>query len=351
MLYSWFDADTIILNPSVPWTLFLPPSEFDEIHLLATQDFNGFNAGMAIFRVHEWSVQMLSETIALRQLLPDVKFEHFDQGALRWVFEREGYAEHLIYQPHHWWNSFGLNRKPYDTDAFTLHFAGVDCCGQEESRGTVMGRWLDIVESKPETYVVELEKTKLPKEVEEYWALLSKAKKTMKDAHMKKGSSRELQAAKQDLWAYYTLRADNATEVSLAIKKVEDIMAQVGVDPEKPKEPSLNPAEQAIKDAEIKKNAEDRAKQIEQKKKEVEAAKKDNAAKKEEESKKEDEPAEKDAASEKKGEKQGKKEEASAKKEAVEAKKKAAQAEAEAEAAATKKGPAPPAKRASRPRP
>ena len=316
VIYRWFDADTIILNSAVPWTLFLPPSDFNEIHLLATQDFNGFNAGMAIFRVHEWSVQMLAETVALRQLRPDAHFEHYDQGAFRWVFEREGYIEHVLYQPHNWWNSFGLNRLPYETDAFTLHFAGVDCCGQEESKGTVMGRWLDIVENEPQSYEVELEKTKLPKEVQDYWALLKKAKKTLKDAASAEDNPRQLQTATAELWGTYALHADNATEVSSAIQKVENVMAKVGVESEKPPEPDLNPTEQALKEAEIKKNAEDKAKQKAQAKKEAEE--------------KEEKPAEKEAG---KKEEKPKKEEGATKKEAVEAEKKSAQAKEEAAAA------------------
>lgn len=314
--YRWFDADTIILNSAVPWTLFLPPSDFDEIHLLGTQDFNGFNAGMAIFRVHEWSVQMLSETLALRQLRPDVHFEHYDQGALRWVMEKEEYAEHVVYQPHNWWNSFGLAREPYDTDAFTLHFAGVDCCGQPESKGTVMGRWLDVVENTPQKYAVELGKTKLPKEVEDYWSLLKKAKTTMMGVDSAKGSSRALQVAKSELWGYYLRRADNATEVSMAIKKVEGIMAQEGAKPVKQAEPSSNPTEETFKDAEKEKNAANKAKQKAQAKKEGESAKEEK--------------------------KPATKEEASTKKEAVEANKKAAQAKEEAIPA--KKEPALPAK-------
>ena len=308
------------MNPDVPWTLFLPPSDFDEIHLLATQDQNGFNAGMAILRVNEWSVQMLAETLALRQLLPDVKFQHYDQGALRWVMERQGYAEHVIYQPHDWWNAFGLNRQPYDTDAFTLHFAGADCCGQEDSKGTVMGRWLDIVENDPQQYAMELEKIKLPKAVEDYWALMRKAKKTLKDAVNVEKTSPALEIAKNELWGYYSLRGDNATGVSIARKKVEDIMAEVEVEPGKPSEPSLNPAEEALKEAEIKKNAEDKAKQKAQ-------------AEKGGDVKKEDKPWENEAASGKKEEQSGKKEEVAAKKEAVEANKKAAHAEEEKAAA------------------
>ena len=281
---------------------------------------------MAIFRVHEWSVQMLSETLALRQLRPEVQFEHYDQGALRWVMERDGYAEHVIYQPHDWWNAFGLAREPYQTDAFTLHFAGVDCCGQPESKGTVMGRWLDIVENRPQEYAVELEQTKLPKAVEEYWALLKKAKKTMKDIENAKDNPRELQIAKSDLWAYYTWHADNATAISMAIKKTEDIIAGVGVKQGNEAKPFSNPTEDALKEAERQNNAANKAKQKAQ-------------AKEGESAKKEEKPAEKEAASKTKEEKFAKNEEASPEKEAVESKKKAAPAKK----APAKKEPAPPA--------
>lgn len=277
---------------------------------------------MAIFRVSQWSVQMLAETLAVRQLVPGFDTHIDDQGALRWVMERQGYAEHVIYQPHSWWNSFGLNSPPYDTEAFMLHFAGADCCGQEESKGTVMGRWLDIVENNPQQYAMELEKTKLPKEVEDYWALLRKAKKTMKHAHDVEPGSRALQTAQNELWGSYSLRGDNATEVSIGIKKVEDIMAQIGVEPGKPSK------EEALKKAETKQNAEDKAKQT--------AQAKEESAKKAEEARKDDKPAGKEAASEKK-------EEVAAKKEAVEANKQAAHAEEEK--AAAKKEAAAPAKK------
>ena len=248
---SWFDADTIILNPAVPWTIFFPPPELDEIHILATQDQNGFNAGMIMFRVHEWTVQALSEALALRQLRPEVKIDFYDQGALKWVMERKGYEEHVIYQPHNWWNAFGLEGKPYGTDAFMLHFAGVDCCGQLEDKGTVMGRWLDIVENTPEQYVVELEKTKLPKEVADFWALAKKAKKTLMDADDAKDSSRELQVATSELWDSYSRHADNATNVTMAIEKLERIMAPVEV-----AETKKNPADQAKQEVQAKKEGE-----------------------------------------------------------------------------------------------
>ena len=193
-----------------------------------------------MFRVHEWTVQALSETLALRQLRPEVHIDFYDQGAIKWVIERKRYEEHVIYQPHNWWNAFGLEGKPYGTDAFMLHFAGVDCCGQLEDKGTVMARWLDIVENTPEEYAVELEKTKLPKEVADFWALAKKAKKALMDADNAKDSSRELQIARSELWDSYSRHAYNATNVTMAIEKVERVMAPVEV-----VETKKNPADQA----------------------------------------------------------------------------------------------------------
>lgn len=335
MWNSWFDADTIILNPAVPWTVFFPPPDFDDIHILATQDQNHFNAGMVIFRVHEWTVQALSEALALRQLRPEVQFDFFDQGALRWVIERQGYEEHVIYQPHNWWNSFGLEGKPYATDAFMLHFAGVDCCGQLEDKGTVMARWLDIVENTPEQYAEELEKTKLPKEVEDFWALARKAKKTIGNADDAKDSSRELQVARSELWGTYSRHADHTANLTMAIEKVENIMAQVKVAGTKG-----NPADKAKQEVQAKKEGESAKEEGKPAEKAEASAKQDTSVKEDVSAKKDGKPVEKEEASSKQD--ASGKEDVAAKEEAVKAKKKSQQAEMEA--AKTRKEPAPPPK-------
>ena len=284
---------------------------------------------MAILRVNEWSVHVLSETIALGSLRPEVHVEHFDQGAFRAVFEQEGYAEHVLYQPHNWWNSFGLAREPYDTDAFTLHFAGVDCCGQPDSKETVMSRWLDIVENKPQEYAVELEKTKLPKQVDDYWALLKKAKKMMEEVNPVEENSSELQTARAQLSNAYLRHADNATEISMSMKKVEGITARLGAEPGKQSEPSSNSIGDSFAEAEVKANTPEKSKQ----KAQAEAPKAEKSAKKEGDSSKNEE-------------KPAKAEEASITSEAVDAGKKEAQARKEA--ASAKKEPAPPPAKNSR---
>ena len=284
-----------------------------------------------MFRVHEWTAQALSEALALRQLRPEVKIDFYDQGALKWVMEREGYDEHVIYQPHNWWNAFGLEGKPYGTDRFMLHFAGVDCCGQLEDKGTVMGRWLDIVENTPEEYAVELEKTKLPREVADFWALAKKAKRTLMDADNAMDSSRELQVATSDLWHSFSRYAYNATNVTMAIEKVERIMAPMEV-----AETKKNPADQAKQEVQAKKEGEPAKQEVKPAKKEEKPAEKEEKAveKEEKPAEKEKKPAEKVEAFPK--------EDAPAKKEALKAKNKTSQAEMEA--AKARKEPAPPPK-------
>ena len=227
-MIRWFDADTVILNPSVPWSLFLPPADFEDIHFLGSQDQNGFNAGMMMVRVHEWSVNMLAEVVALRQLRPEAKFDFYDQGATRWVNERPGYEEHLTYQPHDWWNAFGQSGEPYNTDRFMLHFAGVDCCGQPEKKTTVMGRWLDMVENHPEKHEMPMANTTYPAQVEQYWKTFKAARTAMERAKKweeeKHSTPENLKKATGELKELTLRKADNMKAVEEATKKVMDII-------------------------------------------------------------------------------------------------------------------------------
>ena len=237
----------MILNPNVPWSIFLPPADFEEIHLLASKDHNGFNAGMMILRVHEWTVKMLSEVLALRQLRPEVEYLFYDQGATKWVIERPGYEEHVLYQPHDWWNAFGLEGEPYATDRFLLHFAGVDCCGQPEKKTTVMGRWLDIVENHPELHTTPLANTTYPKSVEDYWKRLKDAKKLQAqvDKLIEGGGSKPagLNKALGELNDVIVREADSADKLNEAIKKVRELFPKTEAKPEaaKPAEEKKTP--------------------------------------------------------------------------------------------------------------
>ena len=223
----WFDADTIMLNPGVPWTLFLPPPEFDDIHFLGSRDQNGFNAGMFMIRVHEWSVTMLSEVVALRTLHPDINLDFYDQSAIAWVNHRTGYQEHCLFQPHNWWNAFGLQGDPVPTDFFTLHFAGVDCCGGD-AKGTIMSRWLDRLDNNPDEWHKPLGNMTLPGEVSKYWSTLSEARNVIKEGaawdyemHHKR---RDIQLASLQLQQLIMDEGDDLAKIAQGIESIQNIM-------------------------------------------------------------------------------------------------------------------------------
>ena len=126
---SFFDSDTILLNPNIPWSLFLPPSDFPDIHFLAGRDWVGFNAGVFFVRINEWSVKMLTEVSALPDLRPQVQLGYnAEQSAFQWVMSRAGYREHVIYQPIKWFNGFeqSFGKLPDVKEGDLLvHFSGL----------------------------------------------------------------------------------------------------------------------------------------------------------------------------------------------------------------------------------
>lgn len=181
-----------------------------------------------MIRVHEWSVKAMSEVIALRQLKPEVKFEFEDQGAIGWVLNRRGYEEHVLYQPHNWWNAFGLQQAPSKTDLFLLHFAGVDCCGNSESKATVMSRWLDKLDVNPDEYYTPLHNMTLPSEIDAYWDSLASAQKTLEEADAWQAQSRykgmDLQVTRGQLQKSIFREADDLSRLRSEVASLENIM-------------------------------------------------------------------------------------------------------------------------------
>lgn len=188
-----------------------------------------------MIRVHEWSVKAMSEVIALRQLKPEVKFEFDDQGAIGWVLNRTGYEEHFLYQPHDWWNAFGIQQPPHTTDMFLLHFAGVDCCGHPESKATVMSRWLDKLDVNPDEYYTPLRNMTLPGEIDVYWDLLASAQKTLGVADVWQAHSRyqgiDLQVGRGQLQKSIFREADDLSRLRTGVASLENIMAEVEAKP------------------------------------------------------------------------------------------------------------------------
>lgn len=173
----WFDADTVLTNNEVPWTIFLPPSNttFQGINLLVTTDERGFNAGIFLIRVCEWSIDLLSDAVALPRLRPDLNLSFKEQSALRDRFDVPNRRSHRLYVPRHWFNPYDLyyqglgEQVMYGT--MVIHFPGIT----HEQRAESMGLWLDELDHTPRTLNVPLVNTSYPAETEAFWTWVGAA--------------------------------------------------------------------------------------------------------------------------------------------------------------------------------
>ncbi|KAL9129692.1 MAG: hypothetical protein Q9217_001934, partial [Psora testacea] len=172
----WFDSDTVLLNDEIPWSIFLPPSEgmFRDLNMLITKDWQGFNAGIFLIRVCEWSIKLLSDAIALPRLRPEIDLPFNEQTAVEWVFSQPENLKHRIYQPKHWFNAYDPYYESHGDVAMdgslVVHFPGMG-----GDRPDAMGRWLDKLDHSPEALRIPLENTTYPSEIEAYWSRLRSA--------------------------------------------------------------------------------------------------------------------------------------------------------------------------------
>ncbi|KAL9128018.1 MAG: hypothetical protein Q9217_003212 [Psora testacea] len=179
----WFDGDSIIMNPSIPWDVFLPPVDFNDKHILATQDNNGLNAGMLILRVHEWTVNTLSEILAVRSLRSDVPLPFFDQSAMAWICGRPGYQEHFLYQPREWWNRYHHDPNGEEVGNMLIHFAGVSTVMKgSTTKIEYMTKFLEKVEKTPQDWSKDIAATTYQKEIDDYWNLLRRSRRLLENA-------------------------------------------------------------------------------------------------------------------------------------------------------------------------
>ena len=75
------------MNPKLPLEIFLPPSQWSQVHLLVTNDLNGLNDGIFFLRVHEWSLWFLSTVLAFTYYRPDVDLRYGEQTAMELLIQ------------------------------------------------------------------------------------------------------------------------------------------------------------------------------------------------------------------------------------------------------------------------
>lgn len=178
----WFDADTIIMNPNVPWAMFLPPVDsFPDVHLIGAKDWNSFNPGVFLIRVNGWSVKMLTQVYALKQILTDITFgDNADQDAMIWIMDRPGYREHVIYEPIEWFQGYQNPRghfRDVQPGDLLVHFPG-----WKDKRFKYMDQYLDKLRTEKRAWHIQWQDTSYPSGVNAYWSRLRDAHAALQTA-------------------------------------------------------------------------------------------------------------------------------------------------------------------------
>jgi hypothetical protein len=179
----WVDADTVILNPHVPIETFLPPpgSEFEDVYLLYSNDWNGLNNGVFPVRVNQWSVKLFTAIVAYRHYKPDEPLVFRDQSAMDNVMKEPQFVNNIVQAPQRWFNAYqGEHNEtlaPFQIRRGDLlvHFAGV---GNREER---MGYWLDRAEQHLDDWEVPVKSTSYPQERKDFWDELRRSRQGKKE--------------------------------------------------------------------------------------------------------------------------------------------------------------------------
>ncbi|KAM3415052.1 hypothetical protein BST61_g10187 [Cercospora zeina] len=179
----WVDADTVLLNPHIPIDVFLPPpgSEFDDIHLVYSNDWNGLNNGVFPVRVNEWAVNLFSAIVSFRHYRPTEPLVFRDQSAMDTLLHDPAFSPHIVQAPQRWFNAYqGEHNEtlaPFQLRRgdFLVHFAGVP------NREERMIHWLNRAEQHLDDWEVPLKSTSYPQEARDFWAEQSDLRRTKKE--------------------------------------------------------------------------------------------------------------------------------------------------------------------------
>ncbi|KAL3454898.1 hypothetical protein BJX64DRAFT_282437 [Aspergillus heterothallicus] len=184
----WVDADSAVINPAIPLEIFLPPSRIDDIHLVATKDHKGLNTGIFFLRVHQWTINMLIESLGYPIYNPAVDLNvQVDQSAMEKVLNSTRYRDHVTYLPRTWINTYEwLHAYEGERGNYLVHFPGLG-----EQRWPHMERWLDLVEQTPEKWEVPVEETWYLRDTEAFWYRVSTAKGIIADYEREKSKKKE----------------------------------------------------------------------------------------------------------------------------------------------------------------
>lgn len=158
---------------------------------MATKNLDGFNAGLFFFRIHEWSVELLSDAYSLRRLRPEIDISGcIEQNAMRYLFSQETNKKHVLYQPQSWYNGAkGAARAETEIKEgdMLVHFMGTHH-DTEEEKG-IMGEWYAEVEQHPDKWQLDLRETRYSTEIKAFWKTYKAAKEMLNTAYVRSNIS------------------------------------------------------------------------------------------------------------------------------------------------------------------
>ena len=174
------------------------------------KDLVGLNAGVLYFRVHNWTVDFLVETLRYSSNPPkdDQAFLDWqEQTAMAYLLKRpstgsEGrsYREGNVFIPREWINSYvNFDKERRKKGDMLLHFPGMG-----EARYPDMAKWLDITGRTPNEWEVPLEQTEYPERVSQFWNQFRTVRDALKSAeegirHAPQGTPTSARAAAASL--------------------------------------------------------------------------------------------------------------------------------------------------------
>ena len=171
------DADSIIVNPALSPTIFLPPDHLQHVYALVTADQNGLNNGIFFLRVDTASIDLLTEVAAYPLHHPEEDLGWFgEQAAMAHVIEAKqnrskllGEESGIVWVPRTWFNHYefetGFEGEP---GSFMVHFAGLGA-----TRIDHMGKWLQELDTNQAKWETPLEDTVYNTSIPEFWAQYS----------------------------------------------------------------------------------------------------------------------------------------------------------------------------------
>eukprot|EP01117_Protostelium_nocturnum_P014446 TRINITY_DN5495_c0_g1_i1.p1 TRINITY_DN5495_c0_g1~~TRINITY_DN5495_c0_g1_i1.p1 ORF type:complete len:333 (-),score=55.95 TRINITY_DN5495_c0_g1_i1:86-1084(-) len=120
------DVDTIVMNPYIKISTFIPPRNSD-VEFMIAGDGNGINAGVFMVKVSKWSLQFMEDVLRLDEDAYLVRAWQ-EQGAIEIIRQRRNKNQFIVV-PQKWFNSYWNGKElsafehySFQSGDFLVHF-------------------------------------------------------------------------------------------------------------------------------------------------------------------------------------------------------------------------------------